>query len=68
MIGAGNTGRLLWRGLMGSPVGWRKLATDARHERSPRGGLFGEAWSAVRPGCMAVGTHILFGHAVRLWR
>jgi hypothetical protein len=44
MIGAGQvSGRLPRRGLMGSPPGRRKLGTDARHDRSPRAGVFCKA-------------------------
>jgi hypothetical protein len=34
---------------MGSPPGWRKLATDARHDRSPYAGVFCKAQPAVKP-------------------
>ena len=38
-----NSGRLPWCGLIGSRRAGEKLATDARHDRSPRAGVSAKA-------------------------
>jgi hypothetical protein len=45
------SGRLHRRGLIGSPPGWRKLATDARHDRSPLAGLEHSGFHLGQSGC-----------------
>ncbi len=61
MIGAGHLGQSALAWVDWIAAGLRKLATDARHDHSPRAGL----WLTVKAGDR--GVVVLIVHASAIW-